>query len=116
MIAGADAALTNLCDPPGRVSDQVGNDVRVQQVASQTLHRLEQGALAHRLDDQTITGTVHDRFVARPLELNRNADRLVPPLRNNLTCLASGTGDLLADAGDICRREDDGNGPLATPP
>src|SRR6266851_943317 len=39
----------------------------------QRLHRLEQGdkaALAHGLDHQTVAVTVHNRFIARQLELH----------------------------------------------
>jgi hypothetical protein len=46
----------------------------------QRLHRLEQCnqlTLAHRLDHQTIAVTAHDRFIARELELHRDADRLI---------------------------------------
>lgn len=71
----------------------------------QRLHRFEQGdqsALTHRLDHQTIAVAVHDRFIARQLELHGNANRLIGPLRNSLTCLWSGIGYLQAYALDRC--------------
>jgi hypothetical protein len=46
----------------------------------QRLHRLEQGgkaALAHGLDHLTVAVTVHDRLIARQLELQGNTNRLV---------------------------------------
>jgi hypothetical protein len=74
-------------------------------ILPQRVHRLEQSdqpASAHRLDYQTVAGTVNDRFVARQCELDGNTDRLVAALRNNLTCRRLGMGYLQADARNIC--------------
>src|SRR6266852_5054728 len=126
--AGADVVLAHLGDPLSssalRVPDQVGNDVRIHHVASQSMFS---GAgtgsstswkpsssgfivLSKATSPRLRTGSITRRSPSRcmrassPGSSNSTGIRTawLRPLRNNLTCLCSGMSHLKAYATDIC--------------